>query len=78
MVDRRSQGGSEHDVELRESEDEPVVPIDQGDVNAIPKAFGQLGCHLHATEACAKHNNSHGRTLTEPECPNRFQAYLSW
>jgi hypothetical protein len=56
---RAWRGATEHDVELGEAEDESVGLIYQDDVHVIAEFIGQPGGQFQATEAGAKHKNSH-------------------
>ena len=51
----------EHDIELREPEDETVALIDQDDIGVVTELVGQPGRQLQAAEPRAQHHNSHGR-----------------
>ncbi len=65
-MDGVGEGSPEHDLELREPEDEPVLLIDQDDVNIVAELVGQPGRQLQTAEARTENDDAHGRRLTAP------------
>ena len=54
---------TEHDVELREPEDEPVALVDQHDVGGVAELVRQPRRQLQPAKACPEHHDAHRRTL---------------
>ena len=65
MQDLRRTLPAEHDVELRESEDEPLASVDEDDVGVRPELLGERRRDLQPAETCAQDDNSHGADPTE-------------
>ncbi len=49
----------EHDVQLRESENESVALVDEDDVDVVAELFGESGGELQATEARSEYQDPH-------------------
>jgi hypothetical protein len=59
VPDGRGQRSPEHDVQLREPEDEGIALIDQHDVTLVAELFGQPGRQLKAAESRTKDHDTH-------------------
>jgi hypothetical protein len=63
MVHGGVRRATEHDVELREPEHEPVTLVDQHDVDPVAELLGQPGGELEAPEPGAEDDHPHGRIV---------------
>ncbi len=55
----------EHDVELRETEDERVALVDEDDVGILAKLLGQSGHQLKAGKPGSEHNDTHAASVAK-------------
>ena len=59
VQDMRGVGVAEHDVQLREAEDESLTLVDQHDVDIVAELLGQQGREFQPTEAGPEDNDPH-------------------
>ncbi len=59
MVHRGCRRSPEHDLELREPEDEGVGPVDEHDVDVVSELFREPRRQLESAEPRAQHHHSH-------------------
>src|SRR5262245_24833047 len=88
MVDGRRRLPPEHDVELREAEDERIALVDEHDLDGVAERLGKNRRQLQATEAGAENNHScrHGsvssisrerQPQSRPSAPSIAKAFVA-